>query len=62
MRGLSSILSPFRNEINKFNNTGEQKLDYIYHMTLKLYLIHIFGVNTLGFCHMRHCITFPENI
>ena len=27
-------------------------LDSIYHMTLKLY--SIFGVKTLGFCHMRY--------
>ena len=36
MRGLSSILSLFRNEFNKFNNTGAQMLDSIYHMALKL--------------------------
>ena len=34
MRGLSSILSLFH-ELNKFNNTRAQMLDYIYHMTLK---------------------------
>ena len=33
MRGLESILSLFRNELNKFNNTGAQMLDSIYHMT-----------------------------
>ena len=33
MRGLPSILSLFRNEFNKFNNTGAQMLDSIYHMT-----------------------------
>ena len=33
MRGLSSILSLFRNEFNKFNNTRAQMLDSIYHMT-----------------------------
>ena len=37
MRGLPSILSLFRNEFNKFNNTGAQILDSIYHMTLKLF-------------------------
>ena len=37
MRGLPSILSLFRNEFDKFNNTGAQKLDSIYHMTLKLF-------------------------
>ena len=36
MRGLRSILSLFHNEFNKFNNTGAQMLDSIYHMTLKL--------------------------
>ena len=35
MRGLSSILSLFRNEFNKFNNTGARMLDSIDHMTLK---------------------------
>ena len=33
MRGLSSILSLFRNEFNKFNNTRVRMLDSIYHMT-----------------------------
>ena len=32
----SSILSLFRNEFNKFNNTGARMLDSIYHMTLRL--------------------------
>ena len=36
MRGLSSILSLFRNKFNKFNNTGARMLDSNYHMTLKL--------------------------
>ena len=36
MRGLSSILSLFRNEFNKVNNTGARMLDSIYHMTLTL--------------------------
>ena len=35
MRGLPSILSLFRNEFNKFNNTRARMLDYIYHMTLR---------------------------
>ena len=38
MRGLASILSLFRNEFNKFNNTGPRMLDSIYHiMALKLF-------------------------
>ena len=36
MRGLPNILSRFRNEFNKFNNTRVQMLDSIYHTTLRL--------------------------
>ena len=32
MRGLPSILSFFRNEFNKFNNTWARLLDSIYQM------------------------------
>ena len=32
MRGLQIILSPFRNELNKFNNIRTWMLDYIYHL------------------------------
>ena len=34
MRSLTSILSLFRNEFDKFNNSGARILDSIYHMTL----------------------------
>ena len=34
IRCLPSILLLFRNDFNKFNNTGAQMLDSIYHMTL----------------------------
>ena len=66
MRGLPSILSLFRNEFNKFNNTRARMLDSIYHMTLKLLLIFISDVITLYFCHyvrnvVMDVITFPEN-
>ena len=33
IRGLPSILSLFRNEFNKFNNTRARMLDSIYHVT-----------------------------
>ena len=33
MRGLQSILSLFRNEFNKLNNTRARMLDSVYHMT-----------------------------
>ena len=35
MRVVPSILSLFRNEFNKFNNTRAKMLDSIYHMTFK---------------------------
>ena len=35
MQVLPSILSLFRNEFNKFNNTRAKMLDSIYHMTFK---------------------------
>ena len=36
MGGLPSILSLFRNEFNKFNNTRARMLYSIYHMTITL--------------------------
>ena len=36
MRGLPSILLLFLEEFNKFDKTGAQMLDSIYHVTLKL--------------------------
>ena len=33
MRGLSSIISLFRHNFNKFNNTRARMLDSVYHMT-----------------------------
>ena len=33
---LLSILSLFRNQLDKFNNTGARLIDSTYHMTLKL--------------------------
>ena len=40
MRGLSSILSLFRNKFNKFSNTGARMSDSIYHMILKFKKSH----------------------
>ena len=37
MLGLPSILSLFRNEIIKVNNTGARARDSIYHITLKFF-------------------------
>ena len=36
MRGLPGILSFFRNEFNKLNETGARMLDSIYQMTSRL--------------------------
>ena len=47
MRGWLSIVSVFRNEFNKFNNTGARMLDSIYHMTLKLFWKHILGIKII---------------
>ena len=46
------VLLNLLNEFNKFNNTGAQMLDSIYHMTLKLVKNHIFGVKTSRFSHL----------
>ena len=64
MRGLPSILSLFRNELNKFNNTRARMLDSIYHMTNTL-KSHFWRKNVI-FCHyirnvVMDVITFPEN-
>ena len=36
MQGLPGILSLFRNEFNKLNNTKARMIDSIYHMILRL--------------------------
>ena len=62
MRGLPSILSLFRNEFNKFNNTRAQMLDSIYHMTntLKSYFwrknVIILSLCTQR-CYGRHSVS-----
>ena len=54
MRGLPSILSLFRNEFNKFNNTRARMLDSIYQMknTLKSYFWRK-NVTILSLCTQR---------
>ena len=47
MRGLPSILSLFRDEFNKLNNTRARMLDSIYHMTLRLLWSLISDIKTL---------------
>ena len=67
MRGLSRILSLFRNEFNKFNNTGARIFDSIYLMTLKLLKNRISGMKMLKFGHLLRkvimdVITVSENL
>ena len=51
MRGMPSILLVlFRNEFNKFNNTGVRMLDSIYHMPLLEN--PLLGVNKSIFCDL----------
>ena len=49
MRGSSSILSLFRNGINKYNNTGTGMLDWLCHMTLNYDDIAFFESKRLMF-------------
>ena len=55
MRGLPSILSFFRDEFNKFNNTRARMLDSIYHMTLRLFEISFLPSKryNLSLCRQR---------
>ena len=52
MRGVSSILSLFLNEFNKFNNTGARMLDSIYHMTFRLLCNLISGGKSHYVCNV----------
>ena len=57
---MLSILSLFRKEFNKFNNTGAGMLDSIYNMTLKYFCNHIFGVKTSRFFHKYATICYGQ--
>ena len=62
MRGLPSILSLFRNEFNKFNNTRARMLDAIYHMAYAL-KSHFWRKNVIILslctqcCYGRHSVS-----
>ena len=67
MRSLPNILSSFRNEFYKFDNTRTRMIDSIYYMTLRLLLNLFLIVKKLQFCHyvcnvFMDVITFPENV
>ena len=56
MMGMPSILSLFRNEFNKFNNTRARMLDSIYHNDIKITLKSHFcrkNVIILSLCTQR---------
>ena len=64
MRGLPSILSLFRDEFNKFDNTRARMLDSIYHMTNTLKSdFCLKNTIILSLCTQRmDVITFPVNL
>ena len=68
MQGLSSILSLFCNEFDKFNKTGAQMLESIYHMSFRLFCNHVFSVKKCkDFArymqrYWRHFITVPKSV
>ena len=47
MRCLLGILSLLCNELNKFNNTGAQMLDSIFHMMINYLKIALFALETV---------------
>ena len=52
MQGLTSILSLFPNQFNKFNNTEAPMLDSIQHMTSKWLKNRILSEKMSGFYHL----------
>ena len=55
MRGLQSILSLFRNEFNKINNTRARKVDSVYLMVLTLLHDFVIMHATLLWTLQRSC-------
>ena len=53
MRGLSSILSLFRNEFDKFNNYGSTDVRFFLSFDIKIVLKSYCSLQMLGVCHMR---------
>ena len=67
MCGLPTILSLFRNKLDKFNITGARMLDYIYHMEFKYLKSHFRRKTSTIFSHLLRniimdVITFPKNL
>ena len=61
MRGLPSILSLFRNEFNKFNNTRARMLDSINHMTNTL-KSHFWRKNVIILSFCTQCYYGRHNV
>ena len=63
MRGLSSILSLFRNRFDKFKNAGAGMLDSIYHMILQLLKkTHFWCENVKILPYFTHCFNGPRYV
>ena len=56
MRGLASISSLFCNEFHKFNNSGAQMLDCVYHYP------HTFLKKRRGYCNRLHPSVRPSDV
>ena len=52
MRGKHHIICLFPNSLNKFNNSGARRLDYINLMIAKLIKTSHLGVKMSIFCHV----------
>ena len=52
MRGLPSVLALFRNEFNKFNNTGGTNVRFYLSYDTKIILKSYYGLKTLRFFYM----------
>ena len=56
MRGLFSILLLFCNGVKKFDNTGAQMLEIIYHLTLELFEITFLSANHRILPHINNVV------
>ena len=56
MRGLPSILSIFRNDLNKFNKTWSTNVRFYLSYDIRIILNSYFWRKTLGFCHIMRVV------
>ena len=62
MQGFVEHLIGFPNEFNKFNNTGAQMQDSIYHMTLKSHFNANFAPNITTLPLKKRCFYGHQHI